>query len=146
LFADSVNGVTTMEWRRLLSTGDGQQDQIINPAAVHNVLYAMNPTDKPLSSTVFAKHFADSRGVQQISFSQSSSCPVPQDVKIDIELNIDPVNFDENLFLNNLATHLSIPLTRIVVLEIIEVDPVFCPTCTVVDFSFPNYYLSHIHI
>jgi len=127
-----------LEFDRSLTATDSNNDLSINTAAPTWFLFAVQTQTKPANESVFTKH--DYRTPMQIDLTQKSECPVGITVDVEVELNIDPVNFNQTTFISNMATQLGVADTwRLSVVDIEEHDPVFCPTCTTLEFKFPDF-------
>lgn len=68
LLTEFLGGVTSMEFDRLLNTGDAAQDLVIDPLNYINFIWALNNND-PVAPNNFAKHTR--KGTQSILLNQN---------------------------------------------------------------------------
>jgi len=133
---DDINGISTMEWKRLLDTGDSANDRVITPNTDFYVLYAIQASSKPDSVTSFAPH--TTKGWTTINFSEGSECPV-DGVTLTFVFDTDPRVFDSHIVLDALAQTLGVEVERFSVVDVVGEDPVICPNCITTDFIYNNY-------
>jgi len=130
------SGVTQMEFGRRLSTGDTVNDQVLDPAQSHWVLWSLQDSVKPIDAATFSKHTF--RNSLEMTFSQRSSCS-PSGARAIMTLNVDPKTYIESTFVNNLAAEMQIEAWRILITDTQKQDAVDCPNCVILDFAYSNY-------
>lgn len=100
----SANGLLTMEFSRLLDTGDSSNDRVITPQVQQYVIYAVQKTAVPTSKTQFQMHTLPYQGAALVTFGQPSTCPVEGAIELDITLDVHPDNYEEVSNFHHLLT------------------------------------------
>lgn len=158
-----TSGLLSLEFRRLLNTGDTSSDRLVRVVTTvmtlqitatgsMNLIWAAHATVPPTSNDTFAKH--THRGSTPVDLSVVSICPGgSNDIQVDMTLNTSLGNFDQSAFLASVASQIGVAAPRLVVTSVVEQSPPFCPECEKLDFTFPNYagifdflYYSHVTV
>ncbi|KAL6048065.1 LPXTG-motif cell wall-anchored protein [Balamuthia mandrillaris] len=70
-----VDGVTAIEFTRLLDTGDDVTDHVIDPSSATHIIFAAHTQLDPTSPSEFLQHIAGTNDVRTITFdSEESDC------------------------------------------------------------------------
>lgn len=109
------SGKTTVEFKRLLNTGDTAADLVLDPSISQWILFSVQTFAVPTNDTDFSKH--NYQNSIQIVFNEKckkveshnlAECPNADSVNVEILLNVDPDQFNQNDFLSSLTEQLGI--------------------------------------
>jgi hypothetical protein len=136
-----TTGHLAIEFRKPLNSFDTEGDRVIDIDAQTFILWSANHHNTPKSPTSFSKHTVQATPPLTIKFSEPSTCFQDTTGAIEgvIELNTSMKNFSEALFVTSMAEIMGINANRVVVVEIEDISPPFCPDCTAIELVASNY-------